>query len=79
MKIEADKIGHFHAGIAVAALFYPFGLIAAIVATFIAAIGKEIWDSYGHGTPDKYDALATILGGGVLLAWYWCINVVHFH
>ena len=34
-----------------------------------AAIGKEVWDAQGHGTPDSIDALVTVAGGAAMLGW----------
>jgi hypothetical protein len=68
--IPRDKLAHFLAGIAVAAVAYPFGLIAAMLATVIAAVGKELWDAQGNGTPEMADFLATVVGGGMLVGWY---------
>lgn len=65
-----DKLAHFLAGIAVAALLAPFGCGLAMVVTLLIAAGKEGWDSAGHGTPEGLDALATVLGGVLLLGWY---------
>jgi hypothetical protein len=67
--IVIDKLLHLLVGISITAIVYPFGLIPAVVVVSLAAIGKEIWDYFGHGTPDPYDALATIAGGGALLGW----------
>lgn len=68
--IARDKLAHFHAGIAVAALAYPFGLVPAVLSTIIAAVGKELWDAQGNGTPEGRDAVATVLGGALLIGWY---------
>lgn len=35
----------------------------ALGLTLMAAIGKEIYDLFAHGEPDKLDAGATVLGG----------------
>jgi hypothetical protein len=71
--IPSDKLAHFLAGIAVAAVAYPFGLIAAMLATVIVAVGKELWDAQGNGTPEPLDAVATLAGGGALAGWYHLI------
>lgn len=42
---------------------------AAIKAAEPAAIGKEPWDAQGHGTPDRIDALVTVIGGVLMLGW----------
>lgn len=68
--MPTDKLLHFLAGIAIAALVYPFGILWAFLAVSIVAIGKEIRDAQGFGTPEIADALATIAGGAVLLGWY---------
>ena len=38
---------------------------AAVVATTTVAVGKEVYDGEGHGTKDKNDAIATMVGGGI--------------
>jgi hypothetical protein len=68
--IPRDKLAHFLAGIAVAAVAYPFGLVPATLATVIVAVGKELWDAQGNGTPEPLDAVATLIGGAVLMGWY---------
>lgn len=35
----------------------------------MAAVGKELWDAQGHGTPDRIDALVTVAGGAAMLVW----------
>ena len=37
--------------------------------TIRAAVGKELWDAQWHGTPDHIDALATCIGGVLMLGW----------
>lgn len=68
--IAPDKLAHFHAGIAVAALAFPFGTMAMLGAVLVAAVGKEVWDAQGNGTPDAWDAIATMLGGATLFGWF---------
>lgn len=67
--MQLDKITHTLAGAAIAAALLPFGLIPALLAVVIAAVGKELWDAQGHGTPDRIDALATVAGGAAMLGW----------
>lgn len=64
-----DKITHALAGAAIAAALLPFGVIPAMLAVIVAAVGKESWDAQGHGTPDRIDALATVAGGAIMLGW----------
>lgn len=60
--ISLDKAFHFIAGWAIAATFQSVPLVAtALVGA--AAVGKEIWDKRGHGTPELMDIVATLLGG----------------
>lgn len=70
--MQLDKITHTLAGVAIAAALLPFGVIPAMLAVLVAAVGKELWDAQGHGTPDRIDALATILGGAAMLGWLMC-------
>lgn len=71
MRIAEDKIGHFIGGLAIVGLFNPFGWAEALAAVVLIGIGKEVvWDKWlGRGTPEVADALATILGGALLLGW----------
>ncbi len=64
-----DKITHTLAGAAIAAALLPLGVIPALLAVVVAAVGKEVWDAQGHGTPDQVDALATVIGGALMLGW----------
>jgi hypothetical protein len=74
MMVPVDKAFHFLVGWAIAATFQSMPLLAAaLVAT--AAIGKEIWDSKGHGTPELADCLATLAGGVAALVFVAIIGV----
>ena len=64
-----DKITHTLAGAAIAAAMLPWGVIPALLAVVVAAVGKEVWDAQGHGTPDRIDALVTVIGGVLMLGW----------
>ena len=68
--MPTDKLLHILVGITIAAILYPFGILPAMLAVTIAAIGKELRDMRGHGTPEVLDALATVAGGVALIAWY---------
>lgn len=67
--LPLDKITHALAGAAIAAALLPWGVVPALLAVIVAAIGKEAWDAQGHGTPDRIDALATVAGGAAMLGW----------
>ena len=67
--MQLDKITHTLAGAAIAAALLPFGAIPALLAVLVAAVGKELWDAQGHGTPDRIDALVTLAGGFAMSAW----------
>ena len=69
MMLSLDKSAHALAGAAIAASVLPFGLIAAVVAVGVAAVGKEVWDLRGNGTPEHADALATVVGGALMINW----------
>ena len=67
--LQLDKTTHTLAGAAIAAALLPWGVIPALLAVIVAAVGKELWDAQGHGTPDHIDALATVAGGCAMLGW----------
>lgn len=63
-----DKVLHFLAGYAIAHVadmrfgdqWEPSGIVSALG----AGIGKEVYDRLsGKGTPETWDAIATMLGG----------------
>lgn len=64
-----DKITHTLAGAAIAAALLPWGVAPALLSVVVAAVGKEVWDAQGHGTPDNIDALVTVIGGVLMLGW----------
>jgi len=72
--MQLDKITHTLAGAAIAAALLPFGLIPALAAVLVAAVGKELWDAQGHGTPDLYDALVTVIGGVLMASWLTLVS-----
>ena len=69
MDLQPDKIAHTLAGAANAAALLPWGIVPALLAVVVAAVGKELWDAQGHGTPDHIDALVTVAGGVAMLGW----------
>lgn len=69
-----DKITHTLAGAAIAAALMPWGVIPAMIAVVVAAVGKEFWDAQGHGTPDRIDALATVAGGVLMASWLTLVS-----
>lgn len=68
--IKSDKLAHFLAGSSIVAFSLPFGFELALSLCALAAVGKEMWDHYNNGTPDVLDAVATLVGGVSLYAWY---------
>ena len=72
--MQLDKITHTLAGAVIAAALLPWGVIPAMLAVIVAAVGKELWDAQGHGTPDHIDALATVVGGAAMLVWLTLIT-----
>lgn len=67
--MQLDKVAHTLAGAVIAAALIPWGVIPALLAVIAAAVGKELWDEQGHGTPDRIDALVTVIGGVLMLGW----------
>lgn len=74
MIVQLDKITHTLAGATIAAALLPFGVIPALLAVLVAAVGKEVWDAQGHGTPDHIDALVTVIGGVLMLGWLTLVS-----
>ena len=72
--MQLDKITHTLAGAAIAAALIPCGVIPALLAVVVAAVGKELWDAQGHGTPDHIDALVTVLGGCAMIGWLTLVS-----
>ena len=72
--MQLDKITHALAGAAIAAALLPLGVTPALLAIVIAAAGKELWDAQGHGTPNVYDALATVIGGVLMASWLTLVS-----
>ena len=72
--IAPDKITHTLAGAAIAAALLPWGVIPALLAVVIAAVGKELLDAQGHGTPDLIDALVTVAGGVLMASWLTLVS-----
>lgn len=74
-KIPVDKLYHFIAGLIIMAVF---GILLGPWAIFVviaAAIAKEVIDYKAYGLFDIKDALATIIGGIVLML---CFIIKHF-
>jgi hypothetical protein len=67
--IALDKQAHFWAGAAISGLMVAYGIfpvVAFLVSSFVAG-AKEVYDSLGYGTPDKWDFVVTVLGASTVL------------
>jgi hypothetical protein len=62
-----DKVKHLIAGGLTALFFLPFGLGVSAVAVLVVAVGKEIYDLTGRGTPEWLDLVATLAGGAIVI------------
>ena len=62
-SVPVDKAFHFIAGWAIVATLFPFFPTFAIITVIAIAAWKEWDDSHGHGTPDVWDFLVTVIGG----------------
>ena len=70
MKLPIDKQAHFLAGAATAASVTLYTApLWGFLACCVVAVGKETWDATGRGTPDKWDAIVTVLGSVVILPY----------
>ena len=65
-----DKINHFIVGQAVALVLLLVGWEISLMAVVLIAVSKEAWDSKGNGSVELLDALATILGGILIVGLY---------
>ena len=61
ITLPQDKANHALWGLVIYSFVALYSPMIAILLVFVNAIGKEIWDSRGNGTVDKYDALATVI------------------
>ena len=70
MKLPIDKKAHILAGAATAASVTLYTApLWGFIACCLVAVGKELYDATGRGTPDKWDAVATIIGSVVILPY----------
>ena len=68
--LPIDKQAHFLAGAAIASTVSLYGYpLVGLLLCVVAAVGKELYDATGRGTPDVWDAVVTILGGTVVLPY----------
>lgn len=72
MKLQQDKVKHIAVGFIIAMLLSFIHPVLAFVAVIVAGVGKEVWDSFGYGTVDYWDIVATVAGGVVGTA-VWCL------
>lgn len=71
VKLSIDKQGHFWSGAAIAAsvtLYTGLPWLGVFLCVF-AGLLKEIYDSLGYGTPDRWDFVATATGSIVLIPY----------
>lgn len=71
--MEFDKKLHLISGASIALVIgLMFGFTEGLIASFIAGVAKEVYDSFGYGTPDIYDMFYTWAGSviGVTLAFF---------
>lgn len=69
LNYHIDKVVHFLSGLSLSLMLgdWPFWSFMAVC---VCAIGKEVADYYGGGTPDIVDAAVTIAGGAIGLLWF---------
>ena len=60
-----DKRLHMIGGalIMAAGLYLSGDTLLSMALVTTVALGKEVWDASGHGTPEVMDAIATVAGG----------------
>jgi len=67
--IALDKQTHFLAGVAIAGLSLPFGIVAACLVPVAIGFAKEMIDPYVGGQRDPVDFAYTIAGAAVFVGW----------
>jgi len=68
ITIPSDKQAHFFLGAAVASTVALYSNpLLGLGLCFVVAVGKELYDATGRGTPEVWDAVATMLGGALVL------------
>jgi len=66
--LPLDKQLHIYSGGMLAGMLMPFGFEWALLGVVVAGVGKELYDLLSkRGTPEIMDAVATILGGAVVV------------
>ena len=73
VKLPIDKQAHFASGAAIAAsvtLYTGLPWLGVFLCVF-AGLLKEIYDSLGYGTPDRWDFVATAAGSIALIPCIW--------
>jgi len=64
-----DKVLHFIAGAIIAAPITWSGYtVHAVIIAGLAAIAKEVWDTFGNGTPELADFISTVIGAAMVTA-----------
>lgn len=58
-----DKVLHFIGGFFLGFPGSAISPLAGIILAIAVGAGKEIYDYYGHGTPEWLDFVATVAGG----------------
>ncbi|MFV0441835.1 MAG: hypothetical protein ACK5LV_11200 [Lachnospirales bacterium] len=75
MKIAQDKLMHLLSGAVITLALMQIHLLVAVVAIITIAIGKELRDRLTKkGTPDRWDIVATVIGGALAFAWSWFLE-----
>jgi hypothetical protein len=74
--MSCDKVQHFIYGVCAASIFYPFGLVYALLAPVVFGLTKEIIDAKGFGTKSFNDFIATVAGGFFLMSWYHTVEYI---
>ena len=66
MNLPKDKLLHFGAGLVISLVVGTLTVpLYGVIASLVAGVGKEVWDSRGHGTVEVLDVVATLFGGVV--------------
>ena len=71
-----DKVQHCATGTALGLIACLISLQWGMLVVLLTGVGKEVWDYFGHGTPEWQDVYCTVAGGA--LGYYMAACIIKF-
>lgn len=72
--LAQDKANHMAYGLLLYAMFGLWNTLVALLIVWIVGVAKEVYDSFGNGTKDWKDLLATVLAPSLIEITRWIIT-----